>query len=572
MKAWLEKVTKLDIDSILRSLKFVYSFTRKHYKYVIFYTLLSLVSVVTGFISSLVSKDLVDIVTGQKMGELLEYFLTMITVALISMALTQITNYFSLKISIAVNSDIRSTIFDRMMAADWEGLSKYHSGDLLSRINGDTANIASGVISFIPGIITSAAQFIGALAMVLWYDWTFAVFALLGMPFSLIISRKMVGKMQRNTLDSSRKGAENYAITQEVFSNIGFVKAFDMVRLYTERFRKSLQEYNDMRIDYNKMSIVSSIIINLAGLLVTYTSYGWGIFRVWSGVISYGTMTMFLGLSGTLSMSVNSLGNSFSIAISLDTAARRILEILDLKKDDFSHDSEALRLYDKCSSNDYSLHFQDASFHYEGSDDDVFKHVDLDMYKGCAYAIVGPSGDGKTTFLRCILSLVQLSGGEGYIECDGERINLSASTRRFFSLVPQKSTMFSGSVRDNLLAADSHATDEEMTEALKKACAWDFISERGGLDSEVLEGGNGFSSGQIQRIAIARSLLRKAPVLVLDEATSALDAETEKTVIKNIMQDKDTRLTVITTHRPGILRYCDEIYRFHNGLLERDEW
>ncbi|MDD6550718.1 MAG: ABC transporter ATP-binding protein [Lachnospiraceae bacterium] len=533
----------------------------------IFYMVMSLSGVATGFLSSLVSKDLVDIVTGQKKGELLRFFLLTIVIALVNVAIAQLTNYFSLRISLSVSTAIKTEIFDRMTDSEWEGLKKYHSGDLMSRISGDSGNIASGVLSFIPGIVTNAARFFGALAMVLWYDWTFAIFALLGIPFSLIISRKMVGRMQQNSLDASKKNADVYGFMQETFTNIGFVKAFSLLDMYTKKFRESLTEYNRMQIDYNRMSIVSSIIMSLAGLLVSYTSYGWGIYRVWSGVISYGTMTMFLSLSGTLTGSVSSLGSSFSQAISLDTSARRILEILDLRKDDFSDDKRAEHFLNLIEKKDFSIHIENASFHYRDDEKEVFSDVSLQMKKGRVYAIVGPSGDGKTTFLRCLLSLTEPSAGEEYLQCGEKKLRLSPSTRRFFAMVPQKSILFSGTVRDNLLLADAQATDEEMTEALADSCAWDFLRERDGLDTEILEGGEGLSSGQIQRIAIARALLRAAPVLVLDEATSALDTDTEAEVIEHIMKKKDNRITVITTHRPKILDYCDEVFRFDGEHL-----
>lgn len=565
-KNLIGRLMNLDTDSLKKSISFVYYFTRQHIGSIVFYTVMSLTGVFTGLLSSLISKNLVDIITGQEKGELLKYFILTIVVALVNMAIAQVTNYFSLRISLTVSTSIKSEIFGRMIDSKWEKLSKYHSGDILARLNNDTENISSGVLSFIPAVITNIVRFVGALGMVLWYDWTFAIFALLGIPFSIVISRKMTRKMQNNSLASSKKNSDIYGFTQETFSNIGFIKAFDLLRLYAARFKESLQEFNRMKIDYNNMTIASSIIISLAGLLVSYSSYGWGIYRVWSGFISYGTMTMFLSLSGTLTGSVNSLGSSFSQAISLDTSARRILEIIDMDKDDFSDDPKTLKMLPDMRKDDFTVHFENASFHYEGSDDYIFKDVSLEMEKGKAYACVGPSGEGKTTFIRCLLSLVRLSEGKAYVSCDGKELPLSASTRKFFSIVPQKSTMFSGSVRENLQAADPQASDEEMIEALKCACAWDFVSERGGLDSEVLEGGNGFSSGQIQRIAIARAILRKAPILVLDEATSALDLATEEKVIANMMRDKESRLTVVTTHRPGILKYCDKTYDFRKSM------
>lgn len=565
----IQKITNLDTDSIKKSLGFVYSYAKRHIIGMTVYTAVSLSSVLTGLLSSYISKDLVDIVTGHESGELFRYFFLTVVIAVSSIAISQISGYISFRVNLSVSTSIKTDISGKVIRADWEELTKFHSGDIISRINGDTSTIATGVISFIPGIITNVARFAGALFMVIRYDWTFAVFSLLGIPFSILLSRKMAGRMQNNTLDSSKKNAQIYSFMQESFANIGFVKAFDLIGLYIKRFNEYLQNYNNLRIKYNRMSIISSVIMSISGLLISYASYGWGIYRVWSGAISYGTMTMFLNLASSLSGSVNSLGNSFSMAISLDTSARRILELLGTGMDDFSDDEKADRFLLKCETQQFRLNLRNAAFHYQQDNETVFSDVNLDMIKGKVYAIVGPSGDGKTTFLRCILSLARLSEGEGYFQSCNDRLELSPSTRKLFSSVPQKSFLFSGDVKDNLSFADPQASDTEMIEALKTACAWDFLTDREGLQTEVFEGGGGLSSGQLQRIAIARALLRKAPVLVLDEATSALDTETEARVIENIMRDKANRLTIITTHRPKILEYCDEIYRFEDSHLIR---
>ena len=134
--------------------------------------------------------------------------------------------------------------------------------------------------------------------------------------------------------------AKLYGFNQEAFSNIQTIKAFDMIRFYVDRLKNLQQEYIKMRLDFQKMSIATSLLMTLISYLVSYSCYGWGIYRVWSGVISYGTMTMFLSLSGTLTSSVNSLAGLIPSAVSLTISAGRLMDIVEMPQEDYSHDKE----------------------------------------------------------------------------------------------------------------------------------------------------------------------------------------------------------------------------------------
>ena len=182
----------------------------------------------------------------------------------------------------------------------------------------------------------------------------------------------------------------------------------------------------------------------------------------------------------------------------------------------------------KVAKSGFSIRLRDVDFSYV-EDQQVIKSSDFEAHRNEIVAIVGPSGEGKTTLIRMFLGLISPNNGDAIlIDKHGKEVNLNASTRKYFSYVPQGNTIFSGTIAQNLRMVKEDATDEEIIEALKIACAYDFVKKMPeGINSEVGPRGLGLSEGQSQRISIARAVLRDAPILLLDEATSALDITTE---------------------------------------------
>lgn len=164
--------------------------------------------------------------------------------------------------------------------------------------------------------------------------------------------------------------------------------------------------------------------------------------------------------------------------------------------------------------------------------------------------------------LRLLLGLIHPSEGEVVLtNSNADKVNMNADLRKMFSYVPQGNSIMAGTIADNLRLVKEDATDEEMIEALKKACAWEFVSRHPkGLYGTVGERGQGLSEGQAQRIAIARAILRDAPIILLDEATSALDNNTEARVLENIIHNCPNKTCIVSTHRRSILRHCKRVY------------
>ncbi len=390
---------------------------------------------------------------------------------------------------------------------------------------------------------------------------------------SFIVSRTNLKRMQKASMSSIEFNAKMGSFTQESFSNVQNVKALDMVQIYCKRLKELQKEQVNVNMTLQKISIVNSIILTLVAQTITYVIYGWGIYKVWSGAITYGTMTMFLALSQSLSGTTQSMISLVPSSIGMLNAVARIRDIVELPKEDYSQSTQVKEFFEKHQNVGIGICVKEASFAYQ-SGTKVFDNADFKAFPREVVGIVGPSGEGKTTMLRLLLSIIHMSKGQGIIcagqdEYSNEYMDITASTRQLCAYVPQGNSMFPGTIAENMRMVKEDATDREIEEALKLACAWEFVSRLPeGIHTELKERGGGLSEGQAQRLSIARALLRKTPILLLDEATSALDQENANEVLNNIRKDTYPRTCIITTHRPEVMDICNRIYKISDTKIK----
>lgn len=567
---YIERIKAGRLKQLIEETIWIYQYVKNYWKAMVFYTLLGLSAIVTSLITSLISRDMVDIITGHQAGELVKTFGIYIIFTVVNLLISQAVTYFSNKISISVDNSIKADIFDKMLTTDLESIQQYHTGDLLTRWSSDAGNISSGVLNWIPNLIIYTARFISTFVLVCYNDPVFALLALLGTPISMLMSKSVLKKMRSNNEKSAQMNAKMSGFNQETFSNIQTIKAFDLVDLYSSRLKKFQAEFLSMKLEFQKMNMFISVFLSIVGLAVSYSCYGFGIYRVWSGAISYGTMTMFLSLAGNLTGTFNQLTSLVPTAVSITTSARRLMDILQMPKEDYSKRGMADRLKDENKNDGLAIKVDGLSYAYNNGNE-VFSGASFQAAPHEIIALVGPSGEGKTTMLRIILGLLRPKEGSVTIEgmTNNEYMEISPSTRRLFSCVPQGNTMFSGTIAENMRNVREDASDKDIEDALKLACAWEFVDKLPeGINSRISERGGGFSEGQSQRLSIARALLRHSPILLLDEATSALDVATERRVLKNIMQDEYPRTCIVTTHRPTVLSICNRVYAIRNKHCE----
>lgn len=548
---------------MLSEWKWLFKYIIKYRFTIVLYVVLGIVATVMSLGVSVASKYLVDAVVDKASDTIFRSAALAIGLVLFQYLFQALSSWITAVVSSKVNNDIRHEVYSKILCAGWRDIGSYHSGDLINRLEGDASTVSSGVISFIPAAFTRTVQFLGSLVIVLYYDKTMALIALMGAPFMFFSSRILVKTIRKYNKKGRELNGEILSYSEESMQNIQIIKSFDLTKQYINNFREILENYRLIRLEYEKFSICMTIALSLIGVIVSYSCYGWGIYRLWKGVISYGTMTLFIQISGVLTSSFSSLASLAPTAVSIATAAGRIMEVTDFDSENDLDKEQALKVLEASNKSGLRLVFDGVTFKYPEGETEILKNASLEVRSGETVALVGPSGEGKTTVLKLILGLVAPTDGELYIEAlSGERVTVSDSTRRFCSYVPQSVNIFSGTVKENLKMVKPDATDDELIKAVKDAELYDFINSlENGFETEIGERGTNLSQGQLQRLAIARALLRDSKLLLLDEITSSLDIDTETRVLENIMRSSPDKICIVTTHRESMLKYCDRVYR-----------
>lgn len=555
-----EKIEDGSFREMWREAKWMFVYVRRYRLIVLIHIMLGVLGTAMSLLSSLAMRQLIDVVTGFQTGAIWTAAAYMGGMLLGSAVMQSAASRIAAIINIRVQNGIQAEMYDRMLRTDWQALKAFRSGDLINRLNGDVGTVASGVTGFLPSFVSGTVQFLGSLIIILCYDPVMALIALIGAPIYVLSSRALVRKMREYNKRMKDIGSQVMSFHEDSFRNIGTIKAFGIMDGFDSRMKQMQDTYRTAMLEYNRFSVIAGLVMSIIGLLISAGCFGWGVYRLWSHAISYGTMTMFLQLTNMLRSAFSTLIGLVPTAISITTSAGRLMAVVELPEEPFAREKADI-------PDDFSIKLRNVSFKYNDGDT-VLEHVDFEADPGDMIALTGASGEGKTTMIRIILGLIRPDEGEAVLQGDGTELTLSAATRRAFAYVPQGNTVFAGTIADNMRMVKPDASDDEIAEALRLACADGFVSKLpDGINSRIGEVGNGLSEGQAQRIAVARALLQKAPVLILDEATSALDETTERRMLDNIRTKGGVRTCIMITHRSATAAMCTRRYELDGTAL-----
>lgn len=562
----IDKTRDGTINEILDDWRWIFSYSRRYKGAIVFYTIIGVLNTSLSLVTSVASKYLIDIITGYQTDKLGIMVVIVLSSSLFTLLFTNLVKRFSAKLSIAISNDIQADIYDKIMDARWSDIIQYRNGDILNRFNSDVGTVSSNAISWLPSIIIAVYKFIATFFVIWHYDRIMALLSFATAPIMLLMSRFLIRRQRVYSRKVREVSSAMMTFETESLYNMDTIKSFGIMNLFGQRLRNIQERYKTLSLEYNLFSIKVGVFSSILKMIVQYAAFGYCLFRLWTHSITYGTMTLFLEQRASLSSAFSNVAGIIPGFLNSSVSAHRIRELVQLPRETHKEDNGKIQRMQEDAH--LSVILEDVNFSYiDGMQ--VIRDSDIHAAPGEIVALVGPSGEGKTTLIRLILGLIRPQSGRVCLRAsDGTETDMDADSRLLFTYVPQGNTIMSGTIAENLRIVNPAASDGEIIDALKISCAWDFVKTLPQtINSPLGERGRGLSEGQAQRLSIARAMLRNAPVLLLDEATSALDARTEGKVLENIRKACPEKTCIVTTHHAGVLNLCNRIYRVQEACV-----
>ncbi len=485
----------------------------------------------------------------------------LILLGAVGLAFSITAQYFSARASTAFAKRLRHALFSHIGRLSHENLDKTGTSTLITRMTSDMDSVQSGLNLTLRLLLRSPFVVIGAMIMAFTVDAKSAVTFVVVIPalsvvvFGIMFFCIPLYKKVRVALDKVLCTARESLTGARVIR--AFCKETEQIDEFKERndALTAIQEYTG-RISA-LMNPLTCVIINIGIAVLIYV----GAIRVETGIITQGAV---VALYNYMSQILVELVKFASLIISITKSvacAGRISSVLETETEDGlkgnSHFDE---------NNDTVVEFRNVSFAYAGAGENMLENISFSVRKGETVGIIGSTGSGKTTLVNLIPSFYRATSGQVLLGGNDANDIPLEEIRERIAVVPQKSVLFKGTVRSNMLWGNPEATDEEINRALKLAQAIDFVEEKQGLDTPVEQGGRNFSGGQRQRLSVARALVKNADILILDDSSSALDYATDAAMRRAISESQNNKVVFIVSQRTSSIMNADKIIVLDDGI------
>lgn len=506
----------------------------------------------------------------QTISDSLSGGIIILLMSFIGFAFTMTTQYIAAVTSVKVGSEIRDAIFSKVINFSSKDKAKYGSSKLITILNADTYQVQQGVLHFIRLIVRSPMIIVGSIIFAMILDFNTGLVFLAITPLILVVIFFIMRQAAKQYLGIQERLDSISNSTSQAIEGSKDIRAFVSENKENESYKKETEAYEKAAIRVNKLNSLINpatfLIISAATLIIVLIN---GL-PIANGVIKDAIMQASTTITeitylATILFTLVQLTNVVLIFTKSAVSTKRIDSLLSINPEIVENpDGEVLSI----NKDEEIFSFDNVSLSYEEGGNCALNNISFSLLKGQTLGVIGGTGSGKTSLVNLMLRFINpINGNIKYKGIDVKNYKLSA-LRREIGLVPQKSTLFKGTIRSNLSLGKKDATEEEIKEALIRSCAFDFVQKYDdGFNHEVEEGGMNFSGGQRQRLCIARALITNPEILVLDDSTSALDMLTDKTIRSNLKKDYKGLTKVIISQRVSTIMDADLILVMDGGNL-----
>lgn len=500
-----------------------------------------------------VSKEMIDMAVRSDIN-LTKYALLLVSALVAEILCSVVQGYINVRTEAGIRNSLRSRVFARALNARWNGKERWHTGDVVNRLEEDVRVIADTLCHLVPGALVTIVQLVAAFVFLWTMNPMLAWVILCILPVFMVLAAIMARRIKKLTTEIRKSDSQVQSVLQESLQRRIVIIALGRVEYVMNRLVTAQDSLMNKVMKRNKFSM-SSRAAMMAGFGTGYlTAFIWGVHRMQDGVVTFGMLSAFLQLVGQIQRPTADMSRRLPAMIHSMASAERLMEIYDAEQEDVpSTDNPPTFVPD-------GIRLENVTFGYPDADRKIFQNFTHDFRPGTSTAIMGETGAGKSTMMRLMLGLLKPESGSVILYAgDGRCAEASALFRKGIVYVPQGNSLLSATIRDNLIGGKENLSDDVIGNALYMAAAEFVYDLPDGLDTKCGEGGEGLSEGQAQRIAIARALLSDGRIMLLDEFTSALDAETESRLMDRLTENYTGKTLVFITHRKEIAERCENV-------------